>query len=352
MGITKLNNITRLSNMILSLLLMLSLTNCAEGDPVKANNPNQEVVDETGNEDEGNNGNMGTHLTTDNYIRDIVNHPAFEGFGDLLLTRDNNSSYYDTPLSNVGSLMPYHGNVRPDVVVGALNHLIDEVNDNKTVFYDIYTEQQKQQDPAKRNTGIFFYRGNTNAPFAVVCPGGGFSYVGSLHEGFPLAQIISQKGYNAFVIRYRIGGEQSATEDLAAALSFIFRNAESLGVSTQDYSLWGGSAGGRMVGNIAMYRASYFGYNLPKPVTAVIIYTGQTSYSADFPPTFLAVSANDGIASASVMEQRSQNLRSAGVDVEFHKYQSSGHGFGVGTGTDAQGWMDHAVRFWEKHITK
>ncbi|PXV59384.1 acetyl esterase/lipase [Dysgonomonas alginatilytica] len=354
MGITKFNNITRLSNMILSLLLILSLTNCAESDPANANKPNQEVVDETGsgNEDEENNGNMGTHLTTNNYVRDIVNHPAFEGFGDLLLTRDNNSSYYDTPLSNIGSLMPYHSNVRPDVVLGALNHLIDEVKDNKTVFYDIYTEQQKQQDPAKRNTGIFFYRGNPNAPFAVVCPGGGFSYVGSLHEGFPLAQVISEKGYNAFVIRYRIGGEQIASEDLAAALSFIFRNASSLEVSTENYSLWGGSAGGRMVGNIAMYGASYFGYNVPKPGTAVIIYTGQTSYSADFPPTFLAVSANDGIASPSVMEQRSQNLRSAGVDVEFHKYQSSGHGFGVGTGTDAQGWMDHAVRFWEKYITK
>ncbi len=174
--------------------------------------PNTTVIEENdntnGNDGNENNTNMGSHLTTDDYVRDIINHPAFNGFGELLLSRDDNSSYYNTPISNIGSLMPYHGNVRPDIVVGSVNHMIDEVNEDKTIFYDIYTEQQKQQDPSKRYTGIFFFRGNPDAPFAVVCPGGGFSYVGSLHEGFPLAQRISELGLNAFVIRYRIGSEQ------------------------------------------------------------------------------------------------------------------------------------------------
>ncbi len=76
----------------------------------------------------------------------------------------------------------------------------------------------------------------------------GFSYVGSLHEGFPLALEISKKGYNAFVIRYRIDSGQKATEDLAAAISYIFKNKESLKVTSVDYSLWGGSAGARMAG--------------------------------------------------------------------------------------------------------
>jgi hypothetical protein len=43
--------------------------------------------------------------------------------------------------------------------------------------------------------------GRPGAPFAVVCPGGGFSYVGSVHEGFPHAAAISSKGLNAFVRR-------------------------------------------------------------------------------------------------------------------------------------------------------
>jgi acetyl esterase/lipase len=298
-------------------------------------------------------GNRGyTRITTHDSVHHIVNHPAFKGFGNHILPWDDNTHYYDTPLTNVGSLMPYHSHVDPDIVVGAINHLIDQVSDSKTIFYDFYTNEQKQQDPNKGNTGLFFYRGNPDAPFAIVCPGGGFSYVGSLHEGFPLALEIAKKGYNAFVIRYRIGSEQWAAEDLAAAIAYIFRNAETLKVSTKDYSLWGGSAGARMVGDIALNGVSaYGGGNLPKPATAVIAYTGQSTYSSDFSPAFITVAANDGIANVNTVERRVENLRNAGVDVEYRRYESAGHGFGLGTGTDAEGWVDLAVQFWQRHIT-
>ena len=109
------------------------------------------------------------------------------------------------PLSSLGSLLPYHTQVRPDVVVGSLNRMIDDVNDGKPIFYDFYTAAQKQEQPARENTGLFFFRGKPGAPFAVISPGGGFSYVGSIHEGFPYAVEISNKGYNAFVLKYRAG---------------------------------------------------------------------------------------------------------------------------------------------------
>jgi len=298
-------------------------------------------------------GELNNHLTTGNSIRDIVDHPAFEGFGELLLPRDENSGWYTTRLSSVGSLMPYHSHVEPDIVVGAINHMIDEVNNGESIFYDFYTEQEKQEDPTKEYTGLFFFRGETGAPFAIVCPGGGFSYVGSLHEGFPLAQRISEFGLNAFVIRYRIGSEGNATADLAAALAYIFQNAETLGVATNEYALWGGSAGARLVGNIALNGLSpYGGGDLPKPATAVIAYTGQLSYGSDFPPTFITVAANDWIANISTVERRVDNLKNAGVEVEYRRYQSAGHGFGLGTGTDAEGWVDLAVQFWQKHIKR
>jgi acetyl esterase/lipase len=315
-------------------------------DTAKTDNKDQ-------SEYEGENGKMTDHLTTGSYIRDLVQHPAFKGFGELLLPLDNNSGYYDTKLSNVASLMPYHSHISPDIVVGAVNHMIDEVKAGKTLFYSFYTDEQKKQDPGKVNTGLFFLRGNPDAPFAVVCPGGGFSYVGSLHEGFPLALEISKKGYNAFVIRYRIGSEQKATEDLAAAISFIFSNEENLIVDTKDYALWGGSAGARMVGDIALSGVAAFGGdNIPKPATAVIAYTGQSTWSKDFPPAFITVAANDGIVNVTTVDSRVENLINAGVDVEYRRYQSAGHGFGLGTGTDAEGWLDLAVQFWQRHISE
>jgi acetyl esterase/lipase len=333
-------------NPILSLVLLILFSCTTEEKLVQGNNSNEPVHSEENRE-------MYNHLTTGNYVRDIVNHTALKGFGELMLPLDNNSAYYGTKLSDIGLLMPYHGNVRPDDVIGAVNHMIDEVNQNKTIFYDFYTNDQKQQEPGKRYTGLFFFRGNPDAPFAIVCPGGGFSYVGSLHEGFPLALKISESNLNAFVIRYRLGSEQFATSDLAAAIAFIFRNAELLKVSTKDYSVWGGSAGARMAGNIALNGVSaYGGGNLPKPATVVIAYTGQTSWSEDFSPSFITVAANDGIANVNTVEKRVENLRNAGVDVEYRRYQSAGHGFGLGTGTDAEGWLDLAVRFWQRHISE
>jgi hypothetical protein len=71
---------------------------------------------------------------------------------------------------------------------------------------------------------------------------------------------ISRRGLNAFVLRYRAGhGGTVATQDLAAAMSFIFRNAEKLGVGTRGYSPWGSSAGARMAAAIGSHGVAHYG---------------------------------------------------------------------------------------------
>ena len=77
----------------------------------------------------------------------------------------------------------------------------------------------------------------------------------------------------------------------AETLSLIQSHAEELGVSPENYSLWGGSAGARMCSNVT----------------------------------------------------------SAGIPVECHVLEHTQHGFGVGTGTPVEGWMEQAVLFWKKH---
>ena len=293
------------------------------------------------------------HLNTSSSIRDVVNHPSFKGFGQFILPLDNGAYDGNMQLSRVGSLLPYHSHVEPEAVVNTINYMIDQVAEGKTIFYNFYTERQKQENPAKRNTGLFFFKGKPGAPFAIVCPGGGFSYVGSVHEGFPHAIQLSKKGYNAFVLQYRVGGEQRACEDLAAAISYIFKHAESLGVSTKDYSVWGSSAGARMAAQIGSYGpAGYGGYDLPRPGVVVMAYTGHSSFTRNDPPTFVVQGENDGIVNVSTVDRRVDAMRNAGIEVEYHKYRNVGHGFGLGIGTDAEGWTEYAVKFWEKHISE
>ena len=292
------------------------------------------------------------YLRADDRIRDLLNPPAFAGFARLILPWDDRD-YGDTMrLRDIGTLLPYHTHVNSDGVVSSLNRMIDDATAGKTVFYDIYTKAQKRADPTRENTGVFFFRGQPNAPFAVIAPGGGFAYVASVHEGFPYAVEISNRGYNTFVLKYRAGqGGTAATQDLATAVAYIFRNANALGVSTTAYSLWGSSAGARMAAAIGSHGTARFGApELPKPSVIVIAYTGHSELGSSDPATFVVVGERDPIASPSIMERRVALLRRAGTEVEYHKYPGLGHGFGLGTDTSADGWVLAAVRFWEKQI--
>jgi len=131
--------------------------------------------------------NLTVHLGVDDSVADIRNHPAFAGFGPLLLPWDGRRYDVTMRLRNLGSLLPYHSHVDPVVIVSSLNRMIDDASVGRRVFHDIYPEAQKQADPSRKDTGLFFFRGTPEAPFAVIAPGGGFAYVGSLHEGFPYA---------------------------------------------------------------------------------------------------------------------------------------------------------------------
>ena len=45
-------------------------------------------------------------------------------------------------------------------------------------------------------------------------------------------------------------------------------------------------------------------------------------------------------------------MKKAGCIVEDHIINNLKHGFGVGKGTKAEGWIDQAVKFWEKNMKK
>ncbi len=287
--------------------------------------------------------------TINTKISDVISDPVFENFGRLMFPV--NSGYYSG--NTLGDLrLTWYNNIDASKTVEIANYMKTHAEAGETVFYDIYTETEKDTDPAKRNTGLFFFKGESGAKFAICNAGGGFAYVGAMHDSFPHALEISKKGYNAFALIYRPGA-QTACEDLARAISFIFEHAEELEVDTNCYSLWGGSAGGRMTAYLSSYGTEAFGeYSYPRPGCAVIQYTGHSEYTRSDPPTYMCVGENDGIASWRVMESRANVMQAAGIATEFHKYPGLSHGFGIGTGTVAEGWVDDAVAFWEKQIKK
>jgi acetyl esterase/lipase len=94
------------------------------------------------------------------------------------------------------------------------------------------------------------------------------------------------------------------------------------------------------------------GPNLPKPSCVVLLYTGHSGVGPAEPPTFVAVGDEDGIAPAATMERRVSALRKLGTNVDYRKYRGVAHGFGLGTGTTAEGWIEDAMRFWARQIKR
>ena len=170
---------------------------------------------------------MNGEYTADSLISDVIRDPAFEGYGHLLFPVD--TGYYSGDTLGELQLTWYH-NIDPEKTVEIVNYLKSRAQAGETVFYDIYTQQEKQADPEKENTGLFFFKGTPGEKFAVCNAGGGFAYVGAMQDSFPHALELSKKGYHAFALIYRPGA-QTACEDLARAISFIFEHAQELQLS-------------------------------------------------------------------------------------------------------------------------
>jgi len=283
-------------------------------------------------------------FTENTTIEDVMNDPAFGAYGRLLFPVDEG---YFSGKTLKELRFVWYNNIRPEKTVEIVNTLKARVQAGEKVFYNIYTEREKAADPAKRDTGLFFFKGNPGARFAVCNAGGGFAYVGAMHDSFPHALELSGKGYNAFALIYR-PGEQTACEGLARAIAFIFDHAQELEVDTSCYSVWGGSAGARMAAYMGTYGPEGFGEaGVPRPGAVIMQYTGHSEYSPYDPPTYACCGTRDGIASWRTMQRRLDVMAALGIPTEFHAYEGLPHGFGLGTGTVAEGWIDDAVSFWE-----
>ena len=299
------------------------------------------------------------HITLDTKIGDVIDSPAFNGKGNLIFPWDDKErNHPELSMQHAPTLHLWHTHMDPQQMVDGVNRLIDDINDGKKIIYDFYSEREKEQDPEKRNTGLFFLRGNPGAPFGIICPGGGYYYVGSLHTGFPVAMALNRRGYNAFVLNYRVGdyipGEKKCNEDLIRAAHFIIEHSEELGVCPDDYAIGGESAGARITSNVCYGEA---GVKRPQqllhPAAAIIAYVffeGHPNFQPDDPAAYLIIGGRDHLVRERDITDRYEEMKKAGVAAACRVFPTAPHGFGLGIGTEAEGWVDDAISFWEQHM--
>lgn len=131
------------------------------------------------------------YYTADSRITDVINDPAFGEYGRLIFPVDQ--WYYSG--ETLGDLsLTWYSHIDPDKTVEICNYFKTHADAGDVIFYDIYSDQEKRSDPEKEDTGLFFFKGEPGAKFAICNAGGGFAYVGAMHDSFPHGLELSKMG--------------------------------------------------------------------------------------------------------------------------------------------------------------
>lgn len=212
----------------------------------------------------------------------------------------------------------------------------------------------------------------TTRPAMLIFPGGGY-YMCSDREAEPIAVAYLNQGYNAFVVRYTVGRDATfaqALDDAKAAMTYLHKNAETLGIDTQRIAAVGFSAGGHLAACLGTVNKEQRPNALILGYPCILASSGamlgkalpgaDEAVDAQTPPTFLFSTQGDNVVPIENSLQFIAALAKAGVPFEEHIFLTGEHGLSLASSHTCSGkadaidadvaqWLAMSVRFL-KHI--
>jgi acetyl esterase/lipase len=221
--------------------------------------------------------------------------------------------------------------------------------------------------------------GRANGTAVVVAPGGSYRGLAGNLEGRQVADWFAARGITAFLLRYRVGGNNVypvPLQDAQRAIRLVRASTATFGISANRIGMIGFSAGGHLT---AMTGTSFDDGNAvsPDPIERVsdrpdflILgypwlnamltddrgftycsvmktippslckefeekYTPTRHVTKNTPPTFIYITADDETVPAQASVDFYEALRAADVDAELHIFRHGAHGSGLGDGKPA-----------------
>ena len=223
--------------------------------------------------------------------------------------------------------------------------------------------------------------GKSNGVGVIVCPGGGWRILAWEHEGVDLGHWLAERGYTAFLLKYRVRGTPVDPEVFAAsipgankelnaprpasesprslmqvitdektnraiaaaatdghrAVAVVRERAKDWGVDPAKVGMIGFSAGAFLAADVAMDTQG------PPLAFVAPIYGGETRgkpVPADAPPLFTCIAGDDRYL-FKVVEGLYNDWSNADRPAEIHIFNRGGHGFGmVKQGIPADRWIE------------
>jgi len=238
-------------------------------------------------------------------------------------------------------------------------------------------------DPMARNittatlTPFLPKPGTANGAAVIVAPGGGFRWLSMGNEGWEVAQALADKGIAAFVLKYRLHPTPESLDafkesmnrtfaaatppasangaaptprpamdlsnqlqDAEAAYAMIVKRAKEWGVDTARLGMIGFSAGAGLTMHTTLHSKTVE-LDFIGPIYGGM---GPVEVPKNAPPMFNVIATDDFLfrGQFGVID----SWYKAGRPVEFHLYQTGGHGFGLGNpNRTSNRWFDAFIHW-------
>ena len=227
---------------------------------------------------------------------------------------------------------------------------------NRLLFYDV-SRPTLTHYRAKKGDGL--------RPAVLICPGGGYEFVSWINEGTEIANWFASRGFEAFILKYRVpNNRDGALADAQRAISLIRAQAGSWGIDAKKIGQIGFSAGANLVARTATHHDKRIYGAIDaidtescRPDFSVLVYpwtlvVGENSEQElplelrdDFPvskttPPVFIVQTEDDFAHVENSLAYYAACKRAKVPAEMHLYAKGGHGYGMRPGPQCEGWQD------------
>ncbi|MUV02843.1 alpha/beta hydrolase fold domain-containing protein [Flavobacterium rakeshii] len=223
----------------------------------------------------------------------------------------------------------------------------------------------------------------------IICPGGGYAFLATGHEGKDVAEALNKMGVMAFMLKYRLPNDTimkdrkiAPLQDAQRAIQLVRENAAQWNIDPNKIGIMGFSAGGHLAAtastqferevianpkhtslrpdfSILLYpvisftdslthmgsRINLIGKNPSKEL--IEQYSNELQVTTKTPPAFLVHAADDGLVPIGNSIAYYQALIKNGVLSEMLLYPHGEHGFGMINRSTNDRWMDN-LKNWMK----
>ncbi len=332
-------------------------------------------------------------ITLNTTIYEIFHHPEIGDLNQYLIyclnkdlwLKEHVDAIMDQPLMAAKEI-----NWSPEGILKGMNFLLDELEQNRVRQHFIYSEEEAQGEPQKKEVCLLEFQPekvHPEKPVIVLTSGGGYNSVCNIAESFPTASHFVEKGYSVFALSYRVSCPKTmivALEDLKKAVSWLLQNDTKLGYDLKQhgYVVGGYSAGGNLVCNYGAPNIGWKAAGLRKPICLFPIYPFMDlmdwqernedaaeflkqrlgsldeeliheynvaeHVDGDYPPCYIVCGRDDESVGFHDSDLLKKLLDQAGVPAILDAADHAPHGFGDGTGTELEGWPERALAFLER----